>query len=124
RRVLHLGDAFRIDGLDPETRVARRGSTFSIRGGDLSGLEVGGIPLGEIATLSRDDLEAVLDSVRARPGAVRVRALEGDAQARLDSLGVDPAVLDSIARDALNSLGEGRVTTRGFFVRIDSTDAP
>ena len=118
RRALALGSAFRIRGLDPETRVARRGSTVSITGGDLSGLEVGGVPIGRLRGADEGAVEAALDSAlaaaRARPGTAEVRVLDAPTLARLDSLGLSPAVLDSLAA--------GAGTVRQFLVRIDSTD--
>ena len=109
RRALVLNRAFRIDGLDPETRIARRGSTISIRGGDLSGVTIGGVPTDELSRLTPSDLRA-LDA--------EIRALEGDPFARLDSLGPPPPDLDAY----MDSLEAGSTYTRGFLVRIDSTD--
>ncbi len=110
----------RLDGLDPDTRIARSGSVATISGGDLGGLSVGGVPLGRLRGADEAAVRAALDSALAAGGAVgaRVEVLDGDLRARLDSLGVDLSDLPSLP-------GADSAVTRGFFVRFpDSTFAP
>lgn len=109
QRALDLDEHFRLDRLDPETRVIRDGDATAIRGGDLSGLTVGDLPLGELLRLAptKRHLAALLDSLAAADsGGVRVTSL--DSTRRLSRADIE----------ALFGSGARTDSTRQFLVRI------
>jgi len=110
RRVLALGDHVRLV-LHPETRVARSGDAVSLRGGDLSGFTIGGVPVARLLGSALAD-GARLDSLTGAAAAARVLSLD-EAAAQLDSLGV--------SRDALRGLlgsAPGPDSVRSVLIRI------
>lgn len=111
RRAIDLNEHFRIDRLDPETRISRKGDATAISGGDLSGLVVGDVPLGKLLGVILNDQQraALVDSLRAN-GSIRTLSL--DSTQGLDSLRL---------RQSLDALfGDSTRTTFGDSTRMDS----